>query len=77
MRGDPSQNSKKADTAMNLCAAKLLKIPAGSPDVNPIENVFNLVKEKVKQDTIDLKIKKETFTEFQRSINTQCVILAS
>ena len=41
--GDPSQNSKAARVKLEACGAKLIKIPPRSPDINPIENFFNLV----------------------------------
>ena len=42
--GDPSQNSAVARKALNRIGAKLFSIPPRSPDLNPIENVFHLVK---------------------------------
>ncbi|XP_028408796.1 uncharacterized protein LOC114531371 [Dendronephthya gigantea] len=42
--GDPSQNSAAAKMAMKSVGAKLLAIPPHSPDINPIENLFHLIK---------------------------------
>ena len=44
MDNDPSQRSKAAAKALEDIKAELLEIPACSPDVDCIENVFNLVK---------------------------------
>ncbi len=41
---DPSQTSKAARKAKENIDAKFLKIPARSPDLNPIESTFHLVK---------------------------------
>ena len=38
--GDPSQKSAKAKKAMMQVNAEIFSIPARSPDMNPIENVF-------------------------------------
>ena len=44
--GDPSQNSARAKRAMSRANAVLLSIPARSPDINRIENIFRLVSKK-------------------------------
>lgn len=62
--GDPSQNSKPAITAINSCNFTLQKIPARSPDLNPIENVFNLVKNDLKASAVASKLTHETYKEF-------------
>ena len=41
--GDPSQNSAQAKRVMSHANTVLLSIPARSPDINPIENIFYLV----------------------------------
>ena len=43
--GDPSQNSKAAKQALQAVGAAKFSIPPRSPDMNPIENVFNRVKD--------------------------------
>ena len=43
--GDPSQNSKKAELAFSEVGARKFTIPPCSPDMNPIENVFNYTKD--------------------------------
>ena len=53
---DPSQNSKAAKTALEKIGAVQFSIPPRSPDLNPIENVFNLVEKKlVMQSNIPLQ----------------------
>ena len=44
MDNDPSQTSKAARKVKENIDAKFLKIPARSPDLNPIESTFHLVK---------------------------------
>lgn len=67
--GDPSQNSKAAKTEMKACGAKLIKIPPRSPDINPIENLFNIVSERLGDDAVEQKIEHETFEQFSRRVN--------
>ncbi len=43
MDHDPSQTSKAVQKVMENIDMKFLKIPARSPDLNPIENTFHLV----------------------------------
>ena len=62
--GCPSQNSKKATNAIARKNALLFSIPPRSPDINPIENVFHLIKMKLKDDAVEKQITKETFSEF-------------
>ena len=62
--GDPSQNSAAARMAMKSIRAKLLSIPPRSADINPIENLFHLIKRQLNNDAIVRNIRKETFEEF-------------
>ena len=41
--GDLSENSKAGRREIVACGSTHLKIPAWSPDVNPIEKLFNLI----------------------------------
>ena len=66
--GDPSQNSKAARVKLEACGAKLIKIPPCSPDINPIENFFNLVEMKLDDDTEKQNITKESFEEFSARV---------
>ena len=45
---DPSQNSALAREAMEAVGCRLFKIPARSPDLNPIENAFNNIPNAIK-----------------------------
>lgn len=62
--GDPSQNSALAREAMDAVGCRLFKIPARSPDLNPIENAFNNIRRLLKRDALDNKITKETYDNF-------------
>ncbi|CAB4014173.1 Transposable element Tcb1 transposase [Paramuricea clavata] len=44
MDNDPCQTSKKAMLALTQIECDLHRIPPRSPDINPIENMFHLVK---------------------------------
>ena len=69
--GDPSQNSRAAKRAMENCNCdmSLIEIPPRSPDLNPIENSFHLVRVRLKDDhALQVKITKETFEEFKARI---------
>ena len=62
--GDPSQNSSKAQTALQDVGALLFRIPARSPDLNPIENIFNIVSAKMEWDALRKQITHGTFEQF-------------
>jgi len=49
---------------MEEVGANIFSIPARSPDCNPIENVFNCVKAKLKEDALSLKITHESYADF-------------
>ena len=66
--GDPSQNSALAKEAMRRTNAQLLPIPPRSPDMNPIENIFNLCGSALRDDAIKHMITKETHDEFQERV---------
>ena len=55
---------------MRSIRAKLLSIPARSPDLNPIENLFHLVKNQLNNDAIVQNIKKENFQEFSARVQS-------
>lgn len=65
---DPSQNSALAREAMKYVRCNLLSIPARSPDMNPIENIFHLANNKLCKDAIAKRIEKETFEQFQERV---------
>ena len=62
--GDPSQNSRAAKKAIEEVGGKKFPIPPRSPDLNPIENVFNLVRRKLATDAIEKEITRETYERF-------------
>ena len=62
--GDPSQNRKAACEAMGCCHSELLQIPPQSPDLNPIENIFNLASKKFEKDNLQQGISPDSYDEF-------------
>ena len=46
--GDPSKNSKAAKTALYKIGSVQFSLSPGSPDLNPIEDAFNLVEKRIK-----------------------------
>lgn len=39
-------------------------IPAMSPDLNPTENMFHIVRKRLKEDAINLKIENKNYKDF-------------
>ena len=68
MDGCPNQNSKVAKNAIAEVDSIIMKIPARSPDLNPIENTFNQVSELLKIQSVERNIRKETFEEFSQRV---------
>ena len=62
--GDPRQVSAAARKAWEQIGCKCFRIPARSPDLNPIENVFNLVRNQLREDSMKQQIQHETYQEF-------------
>ena len=54
--GCPVQNSKKEKQAFDTVGAIKFSIPPRSLDFNPIENVFNLVKSKLRTQAFEKKM---------------------
>ena len=67
--GCPKQNAKVSREAWERKNYIMVKIPARSPDLNPIENFFHLVRKKLKADAIEQNITKEKYTEFVQRIS--------
>ena len=67
MDNDPSQTSKKSLSALSDIECELHEIPPHSPDLNPIENVFHLVKKSFKREAINKKM-RESFVEFRARV---------
>ena len=66
--GDPRQVSRCAKNAMDDVGCRNFAIPARSPVLNPIENMFHLVRANLQKDALTKEIKKETFLEFPRCV---------
>ena len=66
--GDPSQNSAKAKTSLVKVGARKFGIPARSPDMNPIENVFNYVKAELHSQALEQNITFENFDEYSNRV---------
>ena len=67
---DPCQSSKVAMNALEGIEVKLLKIPARSPDLNPIENIFHIVKCDLRDEAVNKHIESENFSEFRERVLT-------
>ena len=68
--GDPSHNCKAARKVMGSYGVKHISIPTRSPDINPIENLFNLISSKLQLDAIEKNITRETFEQLPERIMT-------
>ena len=67
--GDPSQNSYAAKMALKGCDADLLSIPARSADINPIENLFHLVRRELDRQSLSGNITHETYEQFSSRLS--------
>ena len=68
MDNDPCQTSKVALDAIEECGLKFLNSPPRSPDINPIENVFHIVKVALIKEAMEQKISKESFLQFKERV---------
>ena len=68
--GCPRQNSKTARKAFQNNEALIFKIPPRSPDLNPIENFFNLVTRELRKQVLDNNIESETKDEFRQRVQS-------
>ena len=75
--GDTSQNSRKVNNAMYKVGAKKFSIPARSPDMNPIENVFNYVRTKLHEESLNTNITFENFEEYSPRVKKNFIISTS
>ena len=48
--------------------AEMLKISACSPDINPIENIFHLVKSQLNKQAVTENITSESYEQFQTRV---------
>ena len=70
MDNDPSQRSKAARKAINEAGATLFAIPPRSPDLNPIENLFHIVKNQLDKEALTKAIHQETWQQFSARVHT-------
>ena len=68
MDGCPHQNSKVAKKAMQNINTIVMAIPAKSPDLNPIENIFAQVSMILQNQAMEQNITKEIFSEFSAKV---------
>eukprot|EP00794_Sanderia_malayensis_P000688 gene688-2879_t len=61
---EPCKTSKLAMDALHDIGATLLRIPARSPDLNPIENVFHNVKRALQNQALVKELTRESNEEF-------------
>lgn len=66
--GDPSQNSGLAKSAMRRARSTLILLPPRSPDLNPIENLFPVVRRILRRQALQQGIQQETFKQFQTRV---------
>ena len=64
MDNDPSQTSAIARKALNNIGAEMQVIPARSPDLNPIENLFHIVRKKMEAEILEKNITHQSWDEF-------------
>ena len=64
MDNDPSQTSRAAKLTLEDIEGSFHEISPRSPDLNPIENIFHLVKHYLDQEAISRNIMRESFDEF-------------
>ena len=70
----PVLNCAKARQALKAIRAELFTIPPRSPDLNPIENIFNIVKRELKRQAIRNDITYETYEQFSERV--KCTLYA-
>ena len=56
--------------ALRKLIAELLSIPLRSPDLNPMENLFNSVRSDLSQQVLSQNITRESYDEFQSRVIT-------
>jgi len=66
--GNPSQNAASVQKELRKIKARVFSIHPRSPDMNPIENVFQLERKQLNRDAIRPNIIKQSYEEFQNRI---------
>ena len=60
----PCQTSVKAKRALQSIKAEMQIIPARSPDLNPMENVFHFLRTRLEKEVKEKNITRETWDDF-------------
>ena len=66
----PILNCAKAPRAVKVVGGKLFAILKRSGDLNPIENVFNVVKRELRRQAITSHLTSESFQEFAQRVKS-------
>ena len=66
--GDPTQNCTNAKEAMSRVCCQLFKIPPRSPDLNPIENLFNVVSQTLRRTLLTRTLQKRPTKNFNKEL---------
>ena len=62
--GDPVQKSRQAHLAYDAIHCSIFNIPARSPDLNPIENVFHNVRRELAIQVREMHLEKESYENY-------------
>jgi len=62
--GCPVMNSKQGKLGYKSVGCEVFSIPARSPDLNPIENIFNLVRRDLAEFAKQNELKNESYEDF-------------
>ena len=73
--GDPSQNSAIACAAWKRAGAKLIAIPPRSPELNPIQNIFHIVKRILQVDAVKKTSHLKSMNNFLHALYKNSEIL--
>ena len=65
---EPCQNCAAAVRAFAAVGAQRLRIPPRSPDLNPIENIFNITKQALARTAVRDHIERETEAQFAERV---------
>ena len=68
MDNDLSQTSAKARAVLTEMGYTMQKIPPRSPDLNPIENIFHLVRKRLEAQVRENNVNHQTWDEFKQAV---------
>ena len=68
MDNDPSQTSAAAKKALQSIGVDMQIIPARSPDLNPIENLFHIVRKNIEAEILEKNIIYQSWDEFVQRV---------